>query len=472
VTSPVPGRHKPATGAFLRLIMMRMFATLLSISLAAPAAAQDNVARGLAVQAMQKASTAAVDPAARAASNAAPRRLLHVGTRTGELYNTATDGVNLQVNSQTYHWIPVASTGIRFAWGNFWINGGSAPNEADGTVDFSVLMAGFQILAPTSTSLQRVFFGGKKSTTHEIGALTISDPIGRYVPQGARIGIVAHIEAASSIPFWRGRTVVTSGGNLGQERAEQGVTVTDKTLSGGLTTTQLPTYVPLLILGTPANPLARSVALVGDSITDGGVNESVDADGMLGYFEKGLGKTVASAKFSRGGDKMSAWVNRRHSRNAAIFPNFTDVEINLGTNDLYKDNASLATLKAGATTLVQEFQAAGLSVTMNTLLPINPTDHSTTTGWSLADGSDQGVGTTDATRLAYNAWLLAGGLPGVRVIDTASAVTLAGNPSKWKAGYTADGVHPAPLAVTALAALFRPSLFSYPAYNGIPGSVF
>ncbi len=49
----------------IRNLMMRAFSALLALSLVTPAIAQDNVARALAIQAMQKASNDAVDSAAR-----------------------------------------------------------------------------------------------------------------------------------------------------------------------------------------------------------------------------------------------------------------------------------------------------------------------------------------------------------------------------------------------------------------------
>lgn len=397
----------------------------------------DNIARGLGLNAARRAAFAR-------------RRAIHVGTRCGIFGETQSDASNLQMNCKTVHNIPVACTGLQFVWGNFWVNAGSTPTERAGISNIDKLTAGIGFASP-SILTQRIFFGGKTEVAIPPDAFAVSDPQGWHIPAGSLGVLYSHVESGAQ--FYRGRAVVSAVG----ERAEEGVTVTDKSLGITIATTTAISYVPQAIVGIPDNPYARSVALIGDSITRGGSgSETADpTTAVIGYPEKGLGVSVPNMKLARSGDMLAAWVSmanwRRYSRMALVFQYCTDAFINLGANDLYVNHRTLSQLQADIAILANECIAAGITVTIPTLTPI------TTGAWAQADGSDQTVTADEATRLGYNAWLLAGGLPGVRILDIAALVAIPGNLSKWRAGYTGDGLHPNNTGAAAAAVGHPPS---------------
>jgi hypothetical protein len=65
-------------------------------------------------------------------------------------------------------------------------------------------------------------------------------------------------------------------------------------------------------------------------------------------------------------------------------------------------------------------------------------DPYTTGAWANADGSDQSVGRDQGV---LNGWIKSDPAPLFGHFDIAPPVSLASPTTKWKAGYTADGVH-------------------------------
>lgn len=107
-----------------------------------------------------------------------------------------------------------------------------------------------------------------------------------------------------------------------------------------------------------------------------------------------------------------------------------------GTNDLALDNVSLQTLKDRYTTLLTALRDR--EAWYCTMLPrsYGPTN--------------------EATRLAFNAWLLA--TPDIKVIDIASAMTDPNDSNDILPAYTFDGTHPSAAGKEVIAGLIETAL--------------
>jgi lysophospholipase L1-like esterase len=393
------------------------------------------------------------------------RRLIQVGTRTGMLGpGGISNGTDTQINSNTKHFVPSAASLIRIGWPSWWVNTGSSTATEMSATTNPTIKAGVSQISPVNTSAatNRAFWNAKISAAPDANGLIISDPVALRMPSSAIMAVSINVVMDSATGWYRGRGTLTGIG----ERAEVGTALSDKSLGGTISSGQTYGYAPLLILGVPENPNLRAVALVGDSLTQGGAGSEVaDATyGWLGWPEKSLNGANPSAKFSISGFHLSGW-DTRWRRMLCITQYFTDAFILLGTNDLYNNGGaptlSLAQLQTKMTSLATELMAAGVGVVISTIPPITATS-SGSTGWTAADGSDQSTSSAiEAIRLPYNAWLLANGIPGARIVDTAAVMTMAGTTGKSKAGYVMDGVHPTETGIAACAAQRLDLLFTY-----------
>lgn len=112
------------------------------------------------------------------------------------------------------------------------------------------------------------------------------------------------------------------------------------------------------------------------------------------------------------GREMPDWLTDSRATDS----NATDVILAIGTNDVdHHVGANLAQMQADIATLVGQVVAAGKRAHV----------------WTVPPGGYAGA--KEALRLAYNAWLLAGGVPGANVIDSAQCIADPADPSSIKA---------------------------------------
>jgi lysophospholipase L1-like esterase len=203
-------------------------------------------------------------------------------------------------------------------------------------------------------------------------------------------------------------------------------------------------YGPSLILGD-ISPLARTFAIVGDSIGDGQGN----TPGDIGYIEYGLAGRFGLIDISRPNERAQHFATdagsaRRRGLLADAAP--TDAIYEYGINDTISGR-SLTQLQADAASIAAWLRSVGVQRIYGCTL--TPRIDWTGTKQLL---SEQMPVASEANRLAYNAWLRtgAGGLYN-GLIDAAASVEEGGAlapTGKWRvngstAGWlTADGVHP------------------------------
>jgi lysophospholipase L1-like esterase len=108
-----------------------------------------------------------------------------------------------------------------------------------------------------------------------------------------------------------------------------------------------------------------------------------------------------------------------------------------GTNDLAISSATLAQLQGWISALAASVLGFGVRVVVGTILK-----------------SVNIAGANETTRAAYNAWLVAGGVAGVRVADPTVAPQL-DDPNDLT--YFSDGVHPTTAGAGVMATYYEPA---------------
>lgn len=378
-------------------------------------------------------------------STSSASRIRFIGNRLGSLgNNTDSAGVNTTSRQRTGHrnlGTDIAS--VRVAFPNWKLNSGAV--EAAGANDISVTAA---IEYPSGT-YHRLFFGGKITAAISPGATIWSDDLPIYIPSNSLFYVRSFVSVASAPLTWpRGHQVVVSG--LG-EASEEGVGLSDNTTSatayGGFNGA---CYSPIAIAGIPATPSAKSVLLLGDSITWGqgddatGVAAVPIGDGTPGNFgwasRACYTAGVGHSRMTRAGVYARDLVGASY-RTRVLAQYASTAVILLGTNDLI-NGRTLAQLKSNYTEICNDLSAQGCRILGVTIPPRT----SSTDGWATAvnqtaNGSAY-TGGASSVRSQFNSWLRGGTSPIYGVVELADSLETSRDSGIWVANYTSDGTHP------------------------------
>lgn len=211
-------------------------------------------------------------------------------------------------------------------------------------------------------------------------------------------------------------------GNSGVADLTAGGTVTD----GGT----FSSIAPLAIIAPITIP---SVCILGDSIALGVNNDHVpNSTGDNGEIAPSIAPSFGYSNMGVNGDTASGFVST-HANRAAVLQYCSHLIVEYGTNDIYLNQDSVATLQGNLTT-IYGLAAPGTTIFQNTLLPRS----STPDGQTPITASGE-----ESRRVAFNAALRAGTFgPNGGLFDPEPVVGTGTNNSLWIAGETNDGVHP------------------------------
>ncbi len=193
-------------------------------------------------------------------------------------------------------------------------------------------------------------------------------------------------------------------------------------------TASIQSYEPIAVLATPFNPALKSIGILGDSIA-AGYKDTIDANGMLGYVEKGISLNAAFITNTRSSTTLADFV-AAHSRRMAYFPQYlTSAVCELGSNDIFASGSSLAAIQALMLTTWSEFSLRGIPVWQTTITPRT----TTTDAWATTANQTVVNAAQEAVRVGLNTWLRAGApiVGGVAVaVGTTGAIVMgqAGHP--------------------------------------------
>lgn len=252
----------------------------------------------------------------------------------------------------------------------------------------------------------------------------VSNPSGVVVQsfQGQRLSLGDALIVGSSVP-------------------DQTVTC-DPVVDGGT----FETIAPLAIIAPITAP---APCILGDSIALGvNNNHAPNSVGDNGAIAPSIGPSFGYSNMAVNAEQASQFVSN-HVNRAAVLPYCSHVIVEYGTNDLYLNGDSVATLQANLTT-IYGLAAPGSVVFQNTL--IARTDSSdfwtTTSGQSYPTSPIPNV---EPLRVAFNSALTSGSFgPNGGFFDPQAVIGTGTNNSLWKAGagfpacapWTQDGVHP------------------------------
>lgn len=354
------------------------------------------------------------------------------------LTNTSTAGA---YTSRIRHVITEDCLGIHLVfagWGN-----GEAPMAQDGVVKAAVEISG-QILPVT--------FGGARTATLTAGGLLRSDPVG----VGLRKGDVVWVRACRTFTpgTWINNCFVMGSNGEGSadadvtDSASTAFTVPGSDTGSGWTALSVVSAAP---------SAARSVAIIGDSVSNG-QNETVREIG--GYMMRALPDGVAVLRLNGPGGTANLYVTPSGSNTSAsrrrlpLAGNCKYAWVEFGINDVNGGDTA-ATIKANLTRLWLALAAAGLTVVQST---VTVWGGGSTDAYQTVDS--QTVWAKNAVRVEVNDWIRTKPAPLAAVFDMADVVESARNSGKWKAAVggvalTTDGIHPSTVGHTLVADALR-----------------
>jgi hypothetical protein len=197
-------------------------------------------------------------------------------------------------------------------------------------------------------------------------------------------------------------------------------------------------FAPLAVVGQHGG---KAVGIIGDSRSYG-VQDTYDSDFALGEVARSITNSLPYLNLSRRSISASQFtassVNRRD-----LLKYCSDVICNMGVNDFFNDNDTLATAQADLNALWNLLPST-IRLWATTITPY------TTSTDSWATEANQTIPAKGVNIAPLNTWILTKPNPKIYgVFDIAPSVTEASG--KWKSpGYTADGLHALNLGMLAI----------------------
>jgi len=352
------------------------------------------------------------------------------------------DGVITSATYRLTHTVTKTSHSVRLAFINAYNNLG---NEVNGLNDITIRAS----IEPSAGSPVPVFFGGKRTTVVEPGAVIFSDPVAIELTQGATIFTRTYVQVASGGKWPLG--ISTSGTRAGEGNtigASAGADWTTSAWNVGSTTIAGTAYGPASIVGIPATVAKKTTIVVGDSIADG-VGEAAPNQN-IGYVERGLGYTdISYQKLAYPSAGISNFSSPSSAARKQLIPAVaTDAIVELGINAV-ASGATFATLQTSFLNIWNELNRRGLKVWQTTLTP------STTSTDAWATLANQSPQSFEAVRVQINNWIRTTPAPLAGYLEIADLAESDRNSGKWRVDLgqpSTDGVHPTTAVATAMAA--------------------
>jgi hypothetical protein len=283
--------------------------------------------------------------------------------------------------------------------------------------------------------MTRLFFGGVRNKTLDIGGFALTDPIYRDIPVGAtfftRIWVSVPTDGQT---YPQGLGLIGSSGE-GKSTGDQVNT------TGALGASTESGYGPSVIIGVPAKDDAVAFALIGDSMVG-------DANGDGWPVLEVQNKYGYSILSRPGSDVTTMQQNSGNAYRMRLLQYFTHAIVTFGAND-WNLPASFATQEGYIKDLWRNLKSIGLVVYQSTSTPRT----TSTDNWATVGNQTVYSGNSYNTKRATFNQNLRAGLYPVNVLDVAAVIeTASDSTGLWKAGFTGDGIHPLSAAKDAITA--------------------
>ena len=293
-------------------------------------------------------------------------------------------------------------------------------------------------------------FRGAPGAVLPPGGVLYSDPLAFDLPPLGAVAVSVHFGAISS-------TVITShGGSRTTSFIQNGDAVSAATMSGATRTDRWYLITGLEVLAPAAS--SGTVAVIGDSITDGRGSTTNGNDRWTDFLADRLAGNAATAHVAVGNLGIGATgvglaqerfrrdiVDQNGARWAVIF---------IGVNDIGGSSAAPATIVnnvvAAYSNMAAQARARGLKVYGATITPFGGSGYYSADHETARQSINQWIRTTAVTSGVYDA-----------CIDFDAAVRDPANPVNLLPAYNADNLHITPAGYSAMAdavdlALFTP----------------
>lgn len=316
-----------------------------------------------------------------------------------------------------------------------WYNGETAPGAT------ATLTASIEYPAATCTQLK---WSGATSVSVPSGGQVTSDYLTINIPANAQFWIREYITNASGVvtQSFQGQKL-----SLGDALIVGNSGVVDQTVSCGTVTDGgiFDSIAPLAIIAPITAP---SVCILGDSIALGIDNDHTpNSTGDNGEIAPSIAPSFGYSNMGVNGETASSFVST-HANRAAVLPFCSHVIVEYGTNDIYLNEDSVATLEGHLTT-IYGLAAVGAVTFQNTLIART----ASTDGWATtANQATITASGEESRRVAFNTALTSASFgPNGGFFDPQAIIGTSTNNSIWKsvgAGFAAcnpwtnDGVHP------------------------------
>jgi len=346
---------------------------------------------------------------------------------------TVLNTTNRQLMSRSPHYARTNITSLQIVVPNFY-RGVSSPWAEIGSGSAATVTASIEYPIGTMT---RVLFSGNVTGTVTDNSYLVSDSVSVTIPNGALFAVRMYWTSTTGV-FYVTNGSMAAIGNTGLEMGVSGIT--DKTMSGNVTGSSN-NFPPVAIIGTTTKP---SWIIVGDSITFGQGDATLDSTGDQGIAARSIGPYYAYTNLSRSGDQADKFV-ASHTNAVALFQYASHLGCFYGSNDLYTLGATAAATLTDMQAIWGYMTALGAEkkAYQTTITPRT----TSTDSWATTGNQTHTSGTVEARRTSLNNTLR--GIPTglTDCFDVADAIETSRDSGIWRVtgsanGYTADGVHP------------------------------
>lgn len=276
-------------------------------------------------------------------------------------------------------------------------------------------------------TIYKLYFNGSRTKTIAAGGIAFTDPLGFRVAKGTLLKVRTYTDAGS------GNVIKPNLANYDSSGGGKSAGV-DYADSGSISTGTAYIFGPSLVIGQCQNPC---LLVIGDSV--------MDANASTGYprrrygdvptygWQCGLQANVLSIAIS--GDSLAARKNTTKYIRTQVYQ-YADVAlVGLGINDFMSGSTDVQ-IRASLETLWEELVERGLRVWQTTITPRS----TSTDSWATVENQ---TALNMPGRGTLNDYIRTIPSPLTGIVEIADVVESARNSGKWKAAYTADGLHPA-----------------------------
>jgi lysophospholipase L1-like esterase len=367
-----------------------------------------------------------------------------VGTRATCIDDGAqSNGTDTTCTSRRQHYITQTCSDLRLLFTNTYNTTAPIANPYTITVKAAI--------EDSSGNIWPLYFNGSRTVSLAPGAHVFTDPLPMVFAAGDYVRSRVNVTVASGDKWPRWAFY-----SNGIDTFQAGVDYTD---SGTLSGTNGYCFTTNGVYGRPLGSKGLC-AVIGDSIAYGSGSNSTWNSFIIRAFGSNYGKNVSYATLATPGETAQNFINQVETRYRLMIINgCTTALVELGTNDVMQNHRTAAQVEADLTTLYARLASLGIRRIYQTTITPRTTS---TDSWATTTNQTTSNSTDESNRRSINAWIRANTAGIAGYFEVTDIVETARDSGIWKAGTTADGIHPNDAMHASMAAAIAPSYLSNP----------